>query len=105
LLDGDPRSRQRLLPEVGARGQALIERSHAVVGRDATGDVTRVYLSRAGVTVESCVDARSPAFAHAALFRHAGPGRVAEGAHRALLQLREVLGIAASRARQRTLHP
>ncbi len=37
------------LAEVGAEGQAKIERARVVVARDASGAIERTYLARAGV--------------------------------------------------------
>ena len=84
--------RQRLLAAVGELGQARIVAATYQVGDDATpaAKVARQYLERAGaVRFESA--GASPPFAHAEELRHPAAREFAEGAWRALEQLRQVL--------------
>ena len=84
--------RQRLLAAVGDRGQQRIAAATFVVASESprAADVERAYLTRAGAEQFAAAPA-GPAFAHAALFRHPAARDFAEGAWRALAQLRSVL--------------
>jgi hypothetical protein len=84
--------RQKRLAEVGDAGQArLLAASHVVAGTD--GALTElVYVHRAGFRAVSLDALATPRpFAHAAVFRHAGPRQHAAGAWRALLAVRREL--------------
>ena len=85
-------ARQRLLTAVGELGQARIVAATYQVGDDATpaSQVAREYLERAGAILFEPASA-SPPFAHAEELRHPAAREFAEGAWRALTQLRQVL--------------
>ena len=89
----DRYARQRLLAAVGDRGQERIARATFVVQGAPllAGQIEREYLTRAGAQhfIEAPVSAA--AFAHAAVFRHARARDFAEGAWRALAQLKSTL--------------
>lgn len=85
----DRHARQRLLAAVGDAGQSRIARATYSVADDAAGCVARDYLERAGA--ERFEPASPPPFAHAAAFRSPFASELAEGAWRALRQLRAVL--------------
>ena len=89
----DRYARQRLLAAVGDRGQERIAQAAFVVD-DAwslAAETEREYLTRAGAQrFAPAVAARAP-FVHAAVFRHASARDFAEGAWRALAQLRTSL--------------
>ena len=89
----DRYARQRLLAAVGDRGQERIATATFVVdgAQRLAAETEREYLTRAGAQhfVEASA-ARAP-FAHAAVFRHAAAREFAEGAWRALAQLRTSL--------------
>lgn len=84
-------ARQRMLAVVGDAGQARIVATHFQVAADDAGAVARDYLERAGG--EHFVSARTPLepFAHERHFRHVAARDFAEGAWRALGQLRAAL--------------
>jgi hypothetical protein len=86
---------QRRLLEVGERGQAtLLALSVCVPARGLAADVCAEYLRRAGVGSVEIDDVNEPPpFRHAALFRFGAPAAVAEGAWRALQELRRALGV------------
>jgi hypothetical protein len=89
-----PLTRQIRLAEVGVDGQARLACSSLEVrGRD--GSLAEfAYLHRAGVErLALKPDLPASPFAHAALFRHAGPRQLGAGAWRALTQIRHVLGL------------
>jgi hypothetical protein len=90
----DLHDRQVRLAEVGAAGQARIERFCAVIrGEDGDG-IERAYLERAGVLSVSSFPEEPPApVAHAAAFRFDAARRVGAGACRALAQLRAALEV------------
>lgn len=85
-------ARQRLLAAVGESGQARIVAATYQVGDGAnvTCQVARQYLERAGAA-DFAPPSAAPTFVHAAEFRHVAAGEFAEGAWRALGQLRSVL--------------
>jgi hypothetical protein len=87
----DRHARQRLLAAVGDAGQARIASASYRVARDAAAGVERDYLARAGAERFEPVTQPSEPFAHAAAFRHAVARDFAEGAWRALGQLRAAL--------------
>jgi hypothetical protein len=81
-------ARQRRLPEIGERGQALIgaECFRVAAGREAS--MERDYLARAGAGMVAVNAELSPEpFAHAACFRHEAPRRHAAAAWRAFRQI------------------
>jgi len=86
----DRYARQRLLAAVGDAGQARIMAATYTVASDAAAGVARDYLERAGAERFETVAASAP-FAHASAFRHAAARDFAEGAWRALGQLRAAL--------------
>jgi hypothetical protein len=87
--------RQRQLAAVGDGGQARIAQATFVVasGEPLARQIEREYLARAGVQHFAETPASVPAteFAHAAVFRHAAARDFAQGAWRALAQLRSTL--------------
>ena len=91
----DRYARQRLLAAVGDGGQARIAQATFVVSSDPplASHIEREYLARAGAQhfAEAPVSARATEFAHAAVFRHAAARDFAQGAWRALAQLRSTL--------------
>ena len=93
-----PLTRQIRLAEVGLAGQARLSAARLEV-RGTDGALSEfLYLHRAGVerlTMKPNLQAK--AFAHAALFKHAEPRRLAAGAWRALDQMRGVLGLSSVR--------
>jgi hypothetical protein len=94
MTASDLHDRQVRLAEVGAAGQARIERFRAVVrGKDGDG-IERAYLERAGaLSVASLPEEPPAAFVHAAAFHFDAPRRVGAGACRALAQLRAALEV------------
>jgi hypothetical protein len=86
--------RQARLREVGAEGQARLERaSFEVHGRDGAL-VELLYLCRSGAERVQMLPGLEPeAFAHAAEFRFEEARRVAAGAWRALAKIRGCLGL------------
>ncbi|HEX9619961.1 MAG TPA: hypothetical protein VF989_07500 [Polyangiaceae bacterium] len=92
--DGARFSRQRRLPEVGERGQALLGAARARVTATPAGDVAREYLVRAGfgaVLVEAAAPA--PPFPHSQAYRFDAPRQFGAGASYALGEVRRVLGL------------
>jgi len=89
----DRYARQRLLAAVGDRGQQRIAEATFVVQAAPlfAAEVEREYLNRAGAERFETAPAGAPPFAHAAVFRHAVARDFAEGAWRALAQLRSIL--------------
>lgn len=91
----DRYARQRLLATVGDRGQERIARTTFVVqsASPLAAHVEREYLTRAGAqhVAEADTPALATEFAHAAAFRHPRARDFAEGAWRALAQLRSTL--------------
>jgi hypothetical protein len=89
----DRYARQRLLAAVGDLGQARLAAATYVVGGDGSlsSEIEREYLTRAGATELLASREPSPAFAHAAAFRHAEARDFAAGAWRALSQLKNAL--------------
>jgi hypothetical protein len=88
----DRYARQQQLASVGELGQARIVAATYSVGDDASvpSVVARQYLRRAGAERFEPVGA-VPTFVHAAELRHPAAREFAEGAWRALAQLRRVL--------------
>ena len=89
----DRYARQRLLAAVGDRGQERIAQATFVVGdgQGLAAETEREYLTRAGAQRFAQAAAAPAPFAHAAVFRHAAARDFAEGAWRALAQLRTSL--------------
>ena len=90
----DRYARQRLLAAVGDRGQERIAQATFVVADGAQHSVAateREYLTRAGAQRFAPPSAARAPFVHAAVFRHAAARDFAEGAWRALAQLRTSL--------------
>jgi hypothetical protein len=89
----DRYARQRLLPAVGDRGQEHIAEATFVVdgAQHAVAATEREYLTRAGAQRFAPASAARAPFVHAAVFRHAAARDFAEGAWRALAQLRTSL--------------
>jgi hypothetical protein len=91
----DRYARQRLLAAVGDRGQERIARTTFVVSSAQllAREIEREYLARAGAQhfAEAPPEGDAPPFAHAAVFRHAAARDFAQGAWRALAQLRSTL--------------
>jgi hypothetical protein len=85
-------ARQRLLAAVGEPGQARIVAATFEVDDDAsvTSVVAREYLERAGAA-RFAPPTGAPPFVHAAELHHPAAREFAEGAWRALSQLRSVL--------------
>jgi|GEM_PF-5013177 len=86
-------ARQRLLAAVGDRGQERIARATFVVdgATSLATETEREYLTRAGAERFAPVSAVQAPFAHAAVFRHAAAREFAEGAWRALAQIKTSL--------------
>jgi hypothetical protein len=84
-------ARQAILPEIGEAGQARIAAATAVVrARGAAAEIAKRYLVAAGfgaVHVEEASDAIAPPFDA----RDASARAVAEGAYRALVELRKAI--------------
>lgn len=90
----DRYSRQRMLPEVGKRGQERIEALRVVVRGGPEAAIEFAYLRGAGVgelELQTTNDAPPEAWPHAALFTRPGPRAVGLGAWAALRRLREAL--------------
>jgi hypothetical protein len=87
----DRHARQRLLAAVGDVGQARIAAATYRVARDAAAAVARDYLARAGAERFELTHEPSEPFVHASAFVHAAARDFAEGAWRALGQLRVAL--------------
>lgn len=103
--------RQRILPEVGASGQAQLEASELVLSPQLppnTLGAARLYAEAMGMRVHVCASSPETGSAEMAppqisfpfddLFRHTASRQVASGAHLALLRAREVLGIARAKS-------
>jgi hypothetical protein len=91
-------ARQLCLPEVGQGGQqALCQAERAIPLAGAAVEVEREYLMRAGVQVVAGDRAAQASFAHAPYFRHEQSSAVAEGAWRALTEIKTVLELGAER--------
>jgi hypothetical protein len=87
----DRHARQRMLAAVGDEGQSRISAASYLVASDAAGHVARDYLERAGAERIEAQTAPPAPFAHASSFRHPSARQFAEGAWRALGQLRAAL--------------
>ena len=87
----DRYARQRMLAAVGDRGQAGIAAATFQVATGAAAAVERDYLTRAGAEHFEPLEQPLAPFAHAAAFRHNAARDFAEGAWRALEQLRAAL--------------
>lgn len=95
----DRYSRQRMLPEVGKRGQERIEALRVVVRGGPEAAVEFAYLKGAGVgQIELQITNAEPpnAWPHAAHFTRAGPRAVGLGAWAALRRLRDAVAATAS---------
>lgn len=91
----DPFSRQRRLAEVGDRGQERIEAHAGRVPAAPGARLELAYLFRAGVqTLELSPRVPLKQCPHGSVFRHSPARAAAEGAWRALCQLKEALGVA-----------
>lgn len=87
----DPFARQKLLPEVGERGQQLLREAVVEVPAGPSAAVATDYLERAGVGRVRPVAATAPAFPHAAAFRHGASAELGCGAWQALAGIRDLL--------------
>jgi hypothetical protein len=93
-MNEDPWSRQRRLPEIGDRGQALIAGASFEVRGGDGAILESEYLHRAGAERVVIMPRAEPVpFAHESFFRFAASRRVAAGAWRALSALRRTLEI------------
>lgn len=92
-MPSDRYARQRRVREVGWSGQRRLCQLTVVLPATATADLEALYLERAGARVERCALATEAPFALAGEFLHPGPRAVAAAAHRALLALRQGLGL------------
>lgn len=88
-------SRQLRLAEVGEPGQARLCAAEPAVGTSNAATIERSYLLRAGVrrVSEAGAPLAPPPFVHAEHFRHEHCRDVAEGAWRALGQIRAILSL------------
>jgi sulfur carrier protein ThiS adenylyltransferase len=87
--------RQTKLSEIGLEGQAKLCESSAVVGGSGfAGEIEARYVAGAGVMLSSNKRASSVDLSCLGL-RHSSAAEVGEGALRALITLRRVLGIEA----------
>jgi hypothetical protein len=86
-------TRQRQLPEVGMSGQQRLALARLRVRNDAAGAVEATYLQRAGTSVQHDSTSAVPEFLHAGEFADPAARQFAEGAWRAVRQVRQVLGI------------
>jgi hypothetical protein len=94
-------SRQRRLPEVGEAGQRRIEASSCLVADDTSGRIEEEYLRRAGVRVSFGGGlSRAPAPPWDGEFRSSAASDMAQGAWRALRELRRALGLETERQPQ-----
>ena len=87
-------ARQRLLAAVGDRGQERIAQATFVVADGApllAAETEHEYLTRAGAQRFAPLSAARATFAHAAVFQHSAARDFAEGAWRALAQLKDSL--------------
>jgi hypothetical protein len=89
----DRYARQRLLANVGEQGQARIAAATYSLASTtaAAGDVAEDYLRRAGALRFTAGGDTPSAFAHAAVFQHSVARDFAEGAWRALVQIKSAL--------------
>jgi hypothetical protein len=87
VTDEDRYDRQRRLREVGARGQARIERATATLGTGPETSVAVAYLVRAGVPRVIVENAPSKPIENVDWFRFSAPRVVASGALLALQHL------------------
>ena len=89
----DPFARQRLLSSVGDAGQERISAATYVASSlsPRAAEVEKTYLERAGATRFTTSAEPSAAFSHAHAFRHTEARELAEGAWRALMQLKAAL--------------
>ena len=88
-------SRQLRLAEVGEPGQARLCAAEPAVGTSNAAAIERSYLLRAGVrrVSETGAPPAPPAFVHAEHFQHETCRDIAEGAWRALGQIRKILSL------------
>lgn len=88
-------SRQVLLPEVGAEGQAKIRAAVFEIAAGSDGDIEALYLERAGaLTLHRSDELEAVPFRHAENFRFSASRELGAGAWRALRGLRRALGVA-----------
>lgn len=90
----DRYSRQRMLPEVGRRGQERIEALRVVVRGGPEAAIEFAYLEGAGVRqlqLQTTHEEPPRDWPHAAHFTCAGPRAVGRGAWAALRKLREAV--------------
>lgn len=87
----DPFARQKLLPEVGERGQQLLRDAALDVPAGPSAEVAIDYLRRAGVGRVRLTEGAADTFPHAAFFRHAASHELGRGAWQALERIRGVL--------------
>jgi hypothetical protein len=89
----DRYARQRLLAAVGDAGQARIARSRYCVtpGVTVAAQIERDYLTRAGAELLDETGEARATFRHAGAFENAAARDFAEGAWRALGQIRSAL--------------
>lgn len=98
-MTSDRFARQRVLAEVGDRGQKRFAEACVRLPDGPGVDVAAEYLRRAGFGAVSIVadaslpPSRSFSSPHAELFRHSASLAVAEGAWRALDRIRAELGL------------
>ncbi len=86
-MDDERYDRQRRLREIGARGQALIERSSATLPPGPGADVAMTYLRRAGVAQVTLAEGATTPASNASWLHFSGPRAVACGAFLALQHL------------------
>jgi hypothetical protein len=89
----DRYARQRLLANIGDHGQERIARASFGVASasPAAAQVEREYLERAGAVHFAPTPGGPVPFPHTGLFEHEVAREFAEGAWRALAQLRSIL--------------
>ncbi len=91
-MNDDRYDRHRRLPEVGAEGQARIERTPAILRDPEGGLIALLYLERAGVPAAELRPARGEdAFVHGSRFHFQASREIAAGAWHALRHLRHTL--------------
>jgi hypothetical protein len=97
-MASDRFARQRLLPEVGDKGQRAIAEASVRLPEGPASAVAADFLARAGVG-RVLVDgaARGSEFPHASHFRHAPSQLLGHGAWQALAHLRAVLELEPTR--------
>lgn len=96
-VDRQRHGRQIRLAEVGLAGQARIDASDVTLGAQGFArEIEATYLRLAGARVHSAMEPTPAPMQLADLGLHDGPAtEVAEGALRALVALRRILGVGA----------